>query len=436
MTEWSETERALAREVIGPLLGVASPGRGDGFFELGGNSLQAAQVTARVRDRFGAEISLLDFFREPTVAGLARLIDRAIPARRAYVPYRMTDGATLPVSYPQAMLYAACQAAGDIPGYHAPLALRLRGPLDLDALRKAFGWLTARHAPLRATFAETSGEPVHVIHPPADPTFAVSAVPDGAPGARDRLLRQAVGAEAAQPFDLARGPLLRVRVHRLGRADHVVQWTIHHIATDGWSTGVQLHEIGAAYHAFASGNEPALPPLATDYGDFVSWHRDYVAGHGFRADLAWWRRNLAGTPPDQRLTRSAGASAPPFLHGWRNIRLPAETATRVGEFARGRGATLYMTCLAAQAILIGAETGTDDVLMVSPYALRLRSAWEDLIGWFVNPIAVRVRLSAEWTFAEFVGHARDACTAAFAHGYVPFDLRSSRSTAQSVPGSS
>ncbi|HLX49730.1 MAG TPA: amino acid adenylation domain-containing protein [Streptosporangiaceae bacterium] len=434
MTEWSQAERILAQDVIGPLIGVASPGRDEGFFELGGNSIQAAQVTARVRDTFGTEISLVDFFREPTVAGLAKLVDRARPgaAGRNSGPegtgYRMTDGATLPLSYPQATLYAACQADGDLPGYHAPMALRLRGPLNLNALHAAFGWLTERHAPLRVIFTAGAGGPVQTVRPPASPSFEVSDVPDEAPEARERLLRQAVGAAAAQPFDLANGPLLRVRVHRLADGDHVLQWTIHHLVTDGWSTGVQLDEIGTAYHAFAAGQRPALPPLVRDYGDFISWHRGYVASQRYAADLDWWRRNLAGLPADLRLARPPGTPEPDcpavtrFRHGWRNLRLPDATATGVRQFTRAHGVTLFMTCLAVQAILIGAETGSDDVLVLTPHALRVRSEWEHLVGWFANPLALRLRLPAGQTFAELTAHARQVCTAAFAHGHVPFEL--------------
>jgi amino acid adenylation domain-containing protein len=433
MTGWSQTERVLASEVIGPLIGVPSPGRDEGFFELGGNSIQAAQVTARVRDKFGTEISLVDFFREPTAAGLAKLVDRAraVPSARAAAggtAYRMTTGATLPLSYPQATLYTACQADGDLPGYHAPMTLRLQGPLDLAALRAAFGWLTERHAPLRVTFAAGADGPVQTVHPPASPSFEVSDVPDEAPEARERLLRQALGAAAAQPFDLASGPLLRVRVHRLADDDHVLQWTIHHIVTDGWSTSVQLDEIGTAYHAFAAGQRPELPPLERDYGDFVSWHRDYVASQRYTADLDWWRRNLAGLPADLRLARPAGAPEPSgpavsrFRHGWRNLRLPAETAAALREFTRAHGVTMFMTCLAVQAILIGSETGNDDVLVLTPHALRVRSEWEHLVGWFANPLAVRLRLSPGQTFADLTTHTRQACTAAFAHGYVPFEL--------------
>jgi hypothetical protein len=278
------------------------------------------------------------------------------------------------------------------------------------------------------TFAAGADGPVQTVGSPASPSFEVTDVPDEAHEARERLLRQAVGMAAAQPFDLANGPLLRVRVHRLADDDHVLQWTIHHVVTDGWSTSIQLDEIGAAYHAFAAGQQPALPPLARDYGDFISWHRDYVASQRYAADLDWWRRNLAGLPADLRLARPPGAPEPGgsavsrFRHGWRNLRLPDGTAAAVRQFTRAHGVTMFMTFLAVQAILISSETGSDDVLVLTPHALRVRSEWEHLVGWFANPLAVRLRLPAGQTFAELTAHARQASTAAFAHGHVPFEL--------------
>jgi acyl carrier protein len=426
-TDWSPTERTLAQEVIGPLTGADVPGRADGFFELGGNSIQAAQVTARVRDRFGVEISLVDFFREPTVAGLARLVDQArgghaaqahsgtaAPAETA--EYRMSAGATVPLSFQQASLYASCQAHGDLLGYHAPMALRLRGPLDTEALRRAFGLLATRHAPLRATIADG---PVQHIHPAAEPPFEIADVPGRPPSDRELLLRRALSAFAAEPFDLAASPPLRVRVHRMAGDDHVLQWVIHHVATDGWSIGVQLHELGTAYTAFAAGREPVLTPLRTDYGDFVFWQRRYVAGPEFRDDIAWWRDHLAGLPAGIRLPQ---AQAEPFQHGWRNLTLPDQTATAVRAFARTQGVTLFMVTLTAYAILVSAETCSDEVLTVTPTALRMRSAWEDLVGWFANPVPVRVRLASQQTFADLAAQVRTSAVAALAHRNVPFEL--------------
>jgi amino acid adenylation domain-containing protein len=423
---WSETERVLAREVIGPLLGRSDVSRDEGFFHAGGNSLQAMQVAARVRDRFGAEISLLDFFSDPTITGLAAFVESAGPApdrlgTQATAPktrYPMTAGARLPLSYPQAALYASYQTHGDKPAYHAPLAVRVHGELDLGALRKSFNWLIDRHPAIRVTVDDHEGEPVQRVHPAAGLPVEVSDIPEG----QEQTLGSAVGAVAARPFDLSRELPSRLALHRLGHDDHVIQWTLHHLVIDGWSLGVLARELSAAYDAFAVGSAPTAPPPACDYGDFVAWHRNYVSGPGFRSELAWWRGHLAraGMNPEPRLP--AASDLPEFRCGWLNLRLPADTAAAVRELIRARGITLYMACLAAQAILLSAQTGSDDHLIVTPHSLRVRSEWEQLVGWFVNRVIVRVRPRAGWSFAELVDSVRDECAAVFARGSVPFEL--------------
>jgi amino acid adenylation domain-containing protein len=420
--DWTPTERVLADEVIAPLLGRSVVDRTEDFFQLGGNSLQATQVTARVRDRFAVEVSLLDFFAEPTVAHLADLVDAAAPAaepEHVSPVVAMTAGARLPLSYPQRALYDAYLLDGDTVGYHAPFPLRFGGPLDLDALAATFAWLVRRHAPLRVRFVDDGDGPLQVVQDGTDVPLRIVDLPGADVEARADAVPDLIAQENRQPFDLAAGPLLRVTVYRLAPDDHVVVWNIHHIVTDGWSTGVQLHEIGTAYRAFAEGTRPDLPALGADYGEFVAWHRDYVASPSYQRDLAWWRDNLAGAPSS---LGGSVASRADFVHGWRNLRLADDVATDVRELARRSNATLYMVLLAAYAVALAAEYGQDDLLVITPNALRVRSAWEGLIGWFVNRVVVRLRVRPDATFADLVEHARTASLEAFAHGNVPLEV--------------
>ncbi len=423
--DWTETERVLATEVIAPLLGRSAVARDEDFFQAGGNSLQATQVTARVRDRFGVEVSLLDFFTTPTVGHLASMVDRSVrtdPALAVTAPSTlMTGGARLPLSYPQRALYDACRLDGDTVGYHAPFPLRFSGRLDLDALRRAFDWLVDRHAPLRVSFVEDGDGPVQVVHERVEVPFAVVDVPGPDPAARAAAVPSLLTAENRRPFDLATGPLLRVTVYRIDTEDHVVVWNTHHIVTDGWSTGVQVHDIDVAYEAFAGGRVPDAEPLGTDYGEFVAWQQDYVTGPDYADDLSWWRAHLADAPP------ALGGSATPvtpadFVHGWRNLRLSGQAARDVRALVKQGNATLYMVLLAAYAVLLSVEYEQDDLLVVTPNALRVRSAWEELIGWFVNRVVVRLRVRADLTFAELVEQARAASLEAFAHGKIPLEL--------------
>ena len=433
--DWSQTERVLARDVIGPLLGHQDAGRTDGFFNLGGNSLQVMQIAARVADRFGVQVSLADFFGEPTIARLAALIDQARPdgekapgtatnqpgADGAATPFAMTAGATVPLSYPQQALYGSYRDDGDRPAYHGPIALRVTGDLDFAALRRAFGWLTARHAALRVTVEDTDDGPVQRIHPEAEPPIEVHDVPGDTPSDREQRLRHELGLEGGRDFELGQELPLRVRVYRLGPADHVVQWTFHHIAIDGWSVGVVARELSDAYTAFSAGEIPVNPPPKGDYGDFVSWHRNYVTSPAGRSDLEWWRGYLAGAHSGAVPLRPAGERSA-FRLGWINLEIPPETAQAVRELLRRRGMTLYMVCLSVQAILISAQTRSEDVLVVTPYSLRVREEWEKLVGWFVNRVVVRPRVRPAWTFTELVDAVRETCFGVFAHGRVPFEL--------------
>jgi acyl carrier protein len=442
---WSEIEQVLARELIGPLIGRPDIGREDGFFHLGGNSLQVMQVTARVAERFGVQISLPDFFRDPTIARLAALIEAARAPGAAPGPrgpagpagarpatgqgatgqgatYQMTAGASVPLSYPQAALHAACLATGDRAAYHGPIALRVRGRLGLDALRASFRWLMARHPALRVTFEDRAGGPVQLVHAAAEPPFEVREAGAGEPARREAALQRAIAEEAARPFDL-RGDLpLRVLVHRLDPGDQVVQWTFHHLAIDGWSAGVVARELSSAYTAFAAGTQPVAPALTGDYGDFVSWHRSYVGGPDYRRDLDWWSGYLTGAGASPGLAGAAPGHRPEFRPGWRNLELPPSTAAALRVLLRSQGITLYMACLAAEAILLSAETGAQDVVVVTPYSLRLRPEWEKLVGWFVNRVIVRLRVAPAWSFSELTASVRDICAVVFGRGRMPFEL--------------
>ena len=425
---WTELERAIATEVLGPLLSLSTVDRGADFFELGGNSLQATQVTARVRDRLGADIGLADFLAEPTVARLAALVEqeRLLATARQDQVYaarpvpRMTPGTVLPQSFPQEALFRAEERYGHDPRYNAPFALRMRGRLDLDALRRAFGLLVARHPTLRVSLHRDGDDHVQRVLGVDGVPFEVSDVDGADPAERLATVRRLVRVEGARAFDLAAGPLIRVRVHRLGDDDHVVQWTVHHAAIDGWSIGNVLHEIGTAYHAYTGGTEPDLEPIEADYSEFVQWHRDYLAGPRYADDLAGWRdrlRGLGGIGLPTPVRRQGHVFRPGYL----NVVIEPDLGTAVRALGQRSGTSLYMTALAAYATVLAAHSGADEIPVVTPNALRIRSDWERLIGWFVNRVVVRVPVAGAATFTDLLRVTREATTAAFGSQAVPFE---------------
>ncbi len=438
------TQARIATEILAPLLGLEQVGADDDFFELGGNSLQATQVTSRVRDAFGVEIGLVDFFATPTVAGLADLVDAARDTgsaqRRALLaaldqavgeaaaePAPASGVAEeLPLSYPQLRVWRAEQAEPGTAIYNAPLALRLEGDLDPEAVRTAFTELTRRHEPLRARFVSRNGQPVQIIEPEPAIDFTVVDLRDRPEAEREAEARRLVGAETARPFDLENGPMLRVQLVRLDEQTTVLQWVIHHIVTDAWSLGVQLREFGALYSAAVENRPPDLDPLPARYAEFVHAQHEFLAGDAGQRDKDWWTDRLAGAPARLALpydrAGSRGSTEPSFRPGYHNVRLPDEVSVGVKALGRRTGGTLYMTLLAGYAALLGYRTGATELLVATPIAGRTRSSWESLVGFFVNRIVVRVDLSGDPTFAELLTRVRASATQAFAHQQLPFEV--------------
>ncbi len=416
--------RTPAEEVLGGIwaevLGRERVGADADFFEAGGHSLLAAQVAARVREAFGVELPLRAVFEAPTLAGLAARIealgregdaDGAPPIGR--VP---RDGGPLPASFAQRRLWLVDRLEPGSPAYNMPAALRLRGRLDVRAFGRSLDALVARHETLRTTLAEHGGEPVQVIHAPGPVPLGVVDVADEAGAAR------LAAEEAARPFDLAAGPLLRCTLLRLGADDHVVLFTLHHVVSDGWSMGVLVREVSALYGALVRGGEPRLPELPVQYADFAAWQRARLSGEALEAQLGWWRERLADAPPLLEIPtdrpRAAGTAAGAGVH---RFALASGVSDGLRALSRREGATLFMTVLSAWQALLGRHAGQDDVVVGTPVAGRTRTELEGLIGFFVNMLALRADLSGDPDWAGLLGRIRETALGAYAHQEVPFE---------------
>ena len=278
--------RSAAEEVIAGIwaevLGIDEVGVHDDFFDLGGHSLLATQVVSRVNAVFGTEVLLRALFEAPTVAGLAGRAALAAGTGGAEPLGPVPRSGRVPLSFAQQRLWFLDRLVPGNPFYNLSAVGRLRGPLDTGALAAAFTALTARHEVLRTTFADDGGQPWQVIHQPAPVPVEVTDVSGEAdPRAAARDL---AASEIRAPFDLAAGPLLRVRVLRLGADDHVLCIAVHHIVTDGWSMGVAIRELGELYRSEAEGRAAALPELPVQYADYAVWQRQWLdAGPAGRA---------------------------------------------------------------------------------------------------------------------------------------------------------
>ena len=420
----------LVAGIFAEVLGLAGVGAGDSFFELGGHSLLATQVASRVRSVFGVELPVRAVFEAPTVAALAAWIEarraggaaaEAAPAIRPLL--RGTAG--LALSFAQSRLWFLDQLEPGSAQYNIPAAVRLTGELDRGAFAAALGEIVRRHEVLRSTFRSDGGQPLQLVSPASGisgialPVVDLAALPAAA--RRDEAQRWIAG-EARRPFDLARGPLLRATLLALGAGEHLALFTLHHIVSDGWSTGVLVRELGALYAAFRAAAPSPLPELAVQYADYAAWQRRSLSGARLAAELAFWRRELAGAPPALDLPvdhpRPAAFSGRGALHGFR---LDAAGLAGLDRLSRRQGTTLFMTLLAGFAALLRRYTGADDVAVGSPIAGRTRIETEPLIGLFVNTLVLRTDLAGDPAFTDLLGRVREATLAAYAHQEVPFE---------------
>ncbi|GAA4812204.1 hypothetical protein GCM10023220_49340 [Streptomyces ziwulingensis] len=344
-----------------------------------------------------------------------------LPAGREHPIEALPRDRPLPLSAAQQRLWFLDQFQPGGTEYGTATGFRLRGELDTGALRTALDALVARHEPLRTTFGTVDGGGVQIVGPPfAVPVEPVDLTgrPDAErPDAADRLLR----AELRRPFDLRRGPLLRVLLVRRAADDHLLVLHQHHIVTDGWSIGVLAGDLGELYSAAVRGTRPHLPPLPVQYADFAAWQRERLAGPALDGALAYWRRQLAGMSPAELPTdrpRTAVRTSPGALH---RFTVPAPLTARLTEVGRSCGATPFMVLAAAVQVLLARYGGQRDVALGTVTSGRDRAELERLAGFFVNTVVLRSHVDGTLSFAEFLGRVRTTVLEAFAHDALPYD---------------
>ncbi|WP_156349358.1 non-ribosomal peptide synthetase, partial [Burkholderia sp. E168m22] len=417
-----KTEQAVV-QVWQNLLALERVGREDHFFELGGHSLLAIQVVSRLNELLDADIPLSELFTHPIVKNFAAAADRAPRARPSpIVP--VDRSRPLPLSWAQQRLWFLDQLDHSISvAYHMSEGLRLRGHLDRAALQATFDRIVARHENLRTTFISSSDEPVQRIAP-ADVGFALQEEDLRALSEAERayVIGQRCEAEVIQPFDLSEGPLMRARLLRLQDDDHLLLITQHHIVSDGWSVGLLIQEVIALYTAFCQGKQDPLPPLPIQYADYAAWQQQWLQGDVLQRQIDFWKDYLAGAPtllqlpadrPRPAIQRHVGSRLP--------FALDAKTTAGLHSLSTRHGTTLFMTLLAGWAILLSRVSGQDDVVVGTPVANRQRAEIESLIGFFVNALALRVKLDGDPNVADLLARVKESSVAAYAHQDLPFE---------------
>ena len=401
------------------VLGVERVGVRDDFFALGGHSLRAVQIVARVRDAVGAVVPLPAIFEAHTVQALAAHVERAMggaPAQAETIePVDRTR--PLPLSPAQEAVWFFERLSPGMRSYQFQASVRMRGALDADALRAALEEIVRRHEIFRTTFAEIGGQPMQVVHAPWNVDLPVIDARNLSADELDARFAEEFG----RAFDVGALPLARWTLFRTGAREHVLLVVEHHLVHDGWSFGVFLRDLTALYDAFSRGEPSPLPEPALQFGDFAVWQRAWMEGDEAARGLDFWRRKLAGAPPV--LDLPLDSVRPPrisFRGESLHVRLAPELAQAADAFSRARGVTLYMTLLAAFHALIRRYTGQDDFVLGGGSAGRRLRESEELIGMIVNVIPLRADLRGDPDFVTLVDRVRRTALEAYPHQDVPF----------------
>jgi len=406
------------------LLGREGIGVEASFFDLGGHSLLATRLIARVRRAFGVEFAMVHLFDAPTVRRMGRIVESLLGTSAAVAPaiVPVSRQEPLPLSYSQQSLWLLDQLEPGKTAYSLPAAIDLEGEVDVPALAATLTAVVARHETLRTRIVPASGRPWQQIDPPARVPLPVVDLGGLPPEARDSLAGRLARREAARPFDLLRGPLLRARLLLRGEGRKTVLLNLHHIISDGWSMGLLIRELVLLYGERTGGARADLPPLPIQFADYAAWQREWLQGDVLARHLDYWKERLRGLPPVLELPsdrpRTLGRPATGALLA---VEIPADLTAELAALARREGATLFMVLLAAFKHLLGRTTHREDMVVGAPVANRGDVELENLIGFFVNTLVLRAHLGGAPSFRELLERVREVTLGAYAHQDLPFE---------------
>jgi len=417
------TEEAIAG-AFRHLLGRTDLGVHDDFFELGGHSLLATQLVSRLRLVLQVELPLSVVFDAPTVAGLAKHVaeQRSGPGRAtlAQITPVPRDGGTL-LSFAQRRLWVLDQV-GTGAAYHMQIVLDLSGPLDLSLLELALADMIARHEVLRTRYEAIDGDPRQFVQDPFPLPMPLVDRRDVAHEARDAALQELIARDEGQPFDLARGSVLRTSLVQFDAEEHTLIVTIHHIVADGWSIALISREVASLYRARLTGDAHGLPELPVQFADYSAWQRSGMTGKTLEDLLAYWTQRLAGDLPVLALSTDHPRPATQTFSGAsQRFAIDPDIAQALVSLSHEQGVTMATMCLAAFQLLLGRFCRQDEFLLGSPVAGRSRTEIESLIGLFVNSVVLRADLSGDPPFSDLLQRVHRTALEAYDHQDLPFE---------------
>lgn len=418
-------ERYVLRQITamfhasGPLIDLDQ-----GLQGLGLDSLMAVELMNRFERDLQVSLSMDELLQNLSIRQVAaRILDQATAEPGSPIPLlekSENNSGCYPLSYAQQRLWFLNQLLPASPLYNIPAAARLRGELDRNALAWSLNELVKRHEILRTTFTTKDGQPMQQVHARLHVPFVVidlTALPSRE-GEGQRLLND----EAARPFDLERGPLLRATLLQVDRHEHVFIVNTHHIISDAWSIEIFVQELGSLYNSYLAGQPAALPEPRVSYNDFAQWQVQWLQGERLERLLTYWRQQLAGTPEGMGLPTDRPR---PAIQSYRGARfrflLPAALSNAVKQLSRQHRVTPFMTLLAIFQTLLHRYTGQQDIVIGIPISGRVRPEIEKTLGFFVNTLVLRINLSGNPSFLDLLERTRAGTLAAYQHQDLPFD---------------
>ncbi|MFE9257354.1 amino acid adenylation domain-containing protein [Streptomyces sp. NPDC006879] len=411
------TEQAIA-DVISEVLGVATVGRQDNFFDLGGQSLQASKVVGKLREELGVEVSVRQVFELGTVERIAAAL---APGRPGIEP-RAADAEAV-LSYDQQRLWLEDQLRSSV-AYNVHGRQRLLGELDVAALERSIRAIIARHETLRTTFPVVDGHTIQSVAD-ADDTWTLATEDlSGFAGDREGAALKLADEQATTAFDLANGPLFQCLLIKLADGEHLLSITIHHIVSDAWSIRLFLTELSRLYEANGDPDAAGLAPLAVQYRDYAAWQREWLTPQKLEAQVGYWRQQLDGAPPALDLPVAQRRTPAQGTEGGRVwAELSAEETRTLHELCRAHGVTPFMLLLTLLATVLHRWSGQDDLVIGAPVTTRNDAATNDLIGFFVNTLPLRIDLSGDPAFDTLLGRVRKVALDGYTHNEdTPFDV--------------